>query len=168
MIENRKFYRLPFRSKFVYASEQKVSAGNAVNISAGGVFVLTLETLPRGSICHCLFPLYDGQPPCKVKALVRRVVVPSMNPEEVPGMGLAFQDADPEITARLTGFMEDSRRNFELAATILASGEPDMASLQPLLSQMHLPQTLDLGELRYLIERILKAMELVDRAQTES
>ena len=42
------------------------------------------------------------------------------------------------------------------------AGEPDLASLEPLLEKMHLPPYSDFGELKFFIERILKAIELVD------
>ncbi len=139
--------------------------GNSVNISAGGIFVSTFESerLKRDDLCRCVFQLNDEDEPICLDAKVVRVVAQSMNPEELPGLGLAFQDTEGAHEEYLIEFMERNRKNFEVASTILMGGEPDILSLQPLLDQMHLPPLSDMGELRFFVERILKSVEMVER-----
>jgi hypothetical protein len=163
MIENRKAYRLPFRTKFVFGTQSRVSTGNTLNISAGGLFVMTLDPLPRESMCRCVFQLSPESTPICIEAQVKRVVAPSAGIDQSPGMGVNFLEHESTAITQVAEFMIANRKNFELAATILASGEPELMSLEPLLSQMHLPPISDLGELRFYVERILKSIELVER-----
>lgn len=165
MIENRRTYRLPFRRKFIFTSAEAVHTGNAVNISAGGVFLSTLdsELLKRGQYSRCVFQLELEEPPLCLDAEVVRVVAQSPNPEELPGIGLVFKNAAGSEEERLVEFMERNRKNYEVASAILMGGEPDLLSLQPLLDQMHLPPLADMGDLRFFIERILKSIELVEK-----
>jgi hypothetical protein len=163
MIENRKAYRLPFRGKFLYGTKDRVSTGSAVNVSAGGIFVTAFDVLPRDTLCRCVFALSRDEEPVSLEAAVKRVVAPSTDPEQIPGMGFSFVDPDSEAARRVLDFMVETRMNYEVMATILASGEPDLVSLQPLLAKLHVPPFADLGELRQYVERILRAVELVDR-----
>ncbi len=166
MIENRKDYRIPFRSKFVFATEDRVATGNALNVSAGGIFIMALNPFPRDTPVRCLFSLQRDESPMVIDGIVRRVVVPSANPEETPGCGLEFERGDPNLE-RIREFMEESRRNYEVAATILSSAEPDLSSLRPLLAKIHTPTFEDLGALRFYVERILRSIELVDRTMAQ-
>lgn len=166
MIENRKTYRLPFRGKLVFSCGDKVYTGNTVNISTGGIFITLFESaeIIRESICRCVFALAPNDPPVCIQGIVKRVVAMDPNPEILPGVAFNFVAGETNATdlMHLKNFMSSARNNFELASTILSSGEPDLNSLAPLIERMHLPPTSDLGELRFQIERILMSIELVD------
>lgn len=165
MIENRKTYRLPFRTKFIFSCRDRVYAGNSLNISAGGIFVSLLESsdIVRDSACRCVFALNEDDSPLCVEGVVKRVIATDPNPEVLPGVAFNFVEGQSLDLDRLKEFMGAARQNFELSATILSSGEPDLNSLEPLIQKMHLPPSLDLGELRFQIERILLSIELVDK-----
>ena len=160
--ENRRSYRLPFRTKFVVGTESRVITGNAINISAGGIFVMTLDPFPRETICRCVFQLEPRSPPISCESIVKRVIASTGGLEETPGMGMNFTETGNNNLVRIKSFMEENKKNFELASTILSSGEPDLVSLEPLVRQMHLPPHLDLGELRFYVERILRTVELIE------
>jgi hypothetical protein len=162
MIENRKAYRLPFRSKFVFGTDEEVRTGNSTNISSGGIFLMTLEPFPRDTRVRCLFSLTQDGPPLSIDGIVKRVVSPSVSLEDTPGVGLNFVDLNETVVAAMDNFLTETRKNFEIASTLLMAGEPDLASLEPLLEKMHLPPYSDFGELKFFIERILKSIELVD------
>ncbi len=165
MIENRRSYRLPFRSKFVFSHAGRVYCGNPKNLSSGGVFVAFFEAanIPRESLCECLFSTSNVDRPIRVQAIVKRVVALDPNPEIVPGLAFNFvEESSPMDLARLRDYMAECRQNFETAATLLMSGEPDIGTLGPLVQSMNLPPQADLGELRREIERTVRAMELVD------
>jgi hypothetical protein len=163
MIENRKTYRLPFRGKFVFGTQDEVRTGNCTNISAGGLFVMTLEPFPRDTRVKCLFLLTPEGPPLSVEGIVKRVVSPSVSLEDTPGIGLNFVDLSEQVSQSLDHFLSETRKSFEITSTLLMAGEPDLASLEPLLEKMHLPPYADFGELKFFIERILKSIELVDK-----
>jgi hypothetical protein len=163
MIENRKTYRIPFRTKFVFAHDDQVFTGNTINISAGGLFVSCLESLPRESLCRVLFLLEEGVDPICTEAIVKRVSTSTFDPEDAPGLGFQFENEENEmVRQQIDAFMEDSRKNYEVASTILSSGEPDLASLSQFLKRMHLPSFQDLGELKLYIERVIRSIELVE------
>lgn len=162
--ENRKSYRFPFRGKFIFGNDSGVYAGNALNLSSGGVFVATFEAprFQRGMTAHCLFQPHPEEAPLAIEAQVQRIVTVGPNPDEIPGVGFSFrQDASRNIE-RLEEFALSSRKSFEAAFTILTAGEPDRSTLDPLISRLHLPPFLDLGELRFHVERILKGLEGLD------
>ncbi len=166
MLENRKTYRIPFRAKFIFGLGQGVFTGNALNISAGGIFVSSLRLLPRDSLCKILFQLRPNELPINMEALVKRVSQSTPDPEHNPGLGFQFVGSgQEEVKRRVEAYMEESRKNYEVASTILSSGEPDLHSLQRFLSNMHLPHFQDLGELKNYLERVLRSIELVENAQ---
>lgn len=164
--ENRKSYRFPFRTKFIFASDKGVFAGNALNLSKQGIFIAAFNShqFQRGTVCNCLFQIYPDEAPIKIQATVQRIVVIGPNPDEIPGIGFSFSSEDLQSQEKLQLFAETSRKNFEASYTILNAGEPDRASLDPLIDQLHLPPFLDLGELRFHVERILKGLEGLDAA----
>ncbi len=168
MIENRKAYRFPFRAKFVVADATKVITGNTVNLSLGGVYVTTMEPFSRSTSLKCLFKLTDEDAPAFTQVTVKRVVVPSEHVEDLPGLALKFVESDTKTLERVKNFLENTRRNYEMASAILASGEPDLSSIKPLLKQMHVPEFFDLGALRFYIERILRSIELIDQRNAPS
>lgn len=165
MIENRRNYRIPFREKFVFSTPAGVFAGNGVNISKGGAFVSLLENpqIRTGLKCRALFKLNNQSKPISVNAEVKRVIASTANPETVPGLAFEFESVNPEIQAQLNLYLEESRKNFEVIATILGGGEPDILTLSPLLASVQVPPFADLGELRFHVERILKAIEMVEK-----
>jgi hypothetical protein len=163
---NRKHFRIPFRTKFIYGTPDRVFTGNTLNISPGGIFVGTLDLVPRGTLCKVSFLLKENQDPIITEALVKRVASASYDPQEIPGLGFQFSEEtqSAEVLQRLSDFIEENRRKFEVAATILASGEPELLSLLPLFRDLHLPSFKDLGEVRQYVERVLKSIELVEQA----
>ena len=62
MFENRKSYRLPLRTKFIFSLPHGVFTGNTDNISSGGVFVRTFETtVSANTKCTALFVVNDTE-----------------------------------------------------------------------------------------------------------
>jgi hypothetical protein len=165
MIENRRNYRIPFREKFVFSTPVGVFAGNGVNVSKGGAFVSLLENpqIKTGLKCRALFKLTPTSKPISIDASVKRVIASGSNPETVPGLAFEFENIDSSIQEVINSYLEESRKNFEVIATILASGEPDLLTLEPLLATVQLPPFSDLGELRFNVERILRSIEMVEK-----
>lgn len=164
MVENRKSYRLPLRTKFIYSDSKQVLVGNTVNISEGGVFISSVgpHSVTRETVCQCLFIIQNNDAPVSIRAVVKRVVSSSSNPEEVPGVGFSFLLENKESASRLREFVLEMRRNFEVVSTVLSAGEPEIGTLLPMVSQMHLPPYSDIGELRTIVERVLRAIEFVE------
>lgn len=165
MLENRRNYRIPFREKFVFSTPVGVFAGNGVNVSKGGAFVSLLENpqIKTGLKCRALFKLTPTSKPISLDASIKRVIASGLNPETMPGLAFEFENIDLEIQAIIDNYLEESRKNFEVIATILGSGEPDLLTLEPLLATVQVPPFADLGELRFHVERILRAIEMVEK-----
>ena len=154
----------------IFSDGSGIFVGNIVNVSFGGAFVSTASTpvVSRQNVFRCVFSLDKESTPICIAGQVKRIVPVSQNPEIFPGLGFSFaEDAKPEL-AQLEEHILNIRRNLELAATILSSGDPDWSSLGPVLVQLHLPPFQDLAELKFLIERILKSVEIVDQLSKTS
>lgn len=165
MVENRKTYRLPLRTKYLFSDGKNVFVGNTANISEGGVFITTVGTpaVSRETLCRCLFTIRADEKPVMIEGVVKRVVATTANPEEIPGVGFSFVQEDKEELERVKDFIAEMRRNFEVVSTVLSAGEPEIGTLMPMVSQMHLPPYSDLGELRLIVERVLRAIEFVEK-----
>lgn len=148
----------------MFSTPLGVFAGNGVNISKGGAFVSLLENpqIKTGFRCRALFKLNTTSKPISLNATVKRVIASTANPETVPGLAFEFEEVGPDVQNLLDQYLEDSRKNFEFISTILAGGEPDLLTLEPLLATVQVPPFADLGELRFHVERILKSIEMVE------
>lgn len=161
MFERRKTYRVPFRTKFIFSMPRGVFVGNTVDLSEGGVFIQSFETdIAPDTPVRCTILLGEGETPVTTNAIIKRVVPPTTNPEDIPGLGFAFQNTDA-VKERLHTFMDECYKNYKVVSAILSYGEPDIMSLEPLMTKMHLPPFMDLGELKFHVEHILKAIDLV-------
>ena len=91
MFERRKSFRVPFRSKLIFSMPSGVFVGNTDNISAGGISIRSFETnvAPETKL-HCLMQLEPDEAPLSLQAIIKRVIQPTSNPEDIPGLGLAF------------------------------------------------------------------------------
>ncbi len=164
MFENRRSYRLPFRAKFVFSTTAAVFTGNTQNISVDGAFVATLETtFERDTAIRCLFSFREGSDPVWLKGSIVRISSATSDPTVIPGVGIKFHFEHDHEREAVENFIAESRRKFELAGTILSIGEPDIQSLAPLLSDLHLPPFLDLGELRVSVDRVIRSIELTEK-----
>jgi molecular chaperone DnaK len=73
----------------------------AVNVSRGGVFVRTRETVPRGTAVNLDLQLTDGADVIRGKGVVAWTTGPSApgEPDQGPGMGIKFTELDTESQA---------------------------------------------------------------------
>jgi len=165
MFERRRSFRVPFRNKFIFSLSHGVFTATTVNLSSGGIFVQTMETnIAQETRCRGLMVLNPEEKPVSMNAIIKRVVLPTDNPDIIPGLGLSF-DLEPEMLLRLSSFMDECAHNYKVAATILSYGEPDLLSLEPLIAKMKLPVVMDIGELKFHVEHVLKSIEIVQKLQ---
>ncbi len=145
---------------------KSVIAGQIQNLSVGGLYVTTLRPFSPGTTLKVVFPLEADQTPISVQASVKRVIRPNANVEVYPGMALEFgsSESSPALS-QIQIHLDGMRRDFELASTILNSGEPEWNSILPLLEKLQVPLNPDLGALRYTVERILRSIELIEASQ---
>jgi uncharacterized protein (TIGR02266 family) len=86
-------------------SDSNFFTGFASDISSGGIFVATVDTVPRGTKVDVDFTLPGGRP-LKASGVVRWLREPNSNtPELMPGVGVQFQELQPEVASQISDFV---------------------------------------------------------------
>ncbi|WNG42800.1 TIGR02266 family protein [Archangium minus] len=86
-------------------SDSNFFTGFTTNISEGGIFVATVQTVPRGTTVDLDFTLPGGRP-MKVTGVVRWTrEANDKTPELMPGMGVQFTHLPPELAAAISDFV---------------------------------------------------------------
>ncbi len=86
-------------------SDSNFFTGFTTNVSEGGIFVATVQSVPRGTTVDLDFTLPGGRP-MKVTGVVRWTrEVNDKTPELMPGMGVQFSHLPPEVASAITDFV---------------------------------------------------------------
>ncbi len=86
-------------------SDSNFFTGFTTNVSEGGIFVATVQTVPRGTTVDLDFTLPGGRP-MKVTGVVRWTrEVNDKTPELMPGLGVQFAHLPPEVASAITDFV---------------------------------------------------------------
>ncbi|WP_324948502.1 TIGR02266 family protein [Archangium sp.] len=86
-------------------SDSNFFTGFTTNISEGGIFVATVQTVPRGTTVDLDFTLPGGRP-MKVSGVVRWTrEVNDKTPELMPGLGVQFTHLPPEVASAISDFV---------------------------------------------------------------
>lgn len=82
----------------------------AVNISRGGIFINTRKPLAVGTTVRLIISLPDTAFPFDLTGRVARVNEYDNPSNQVPGMGIEFQDVDDEKRERIERFVDRLRQ----------------------------------------------------------
>jgi len=86
-------------------SDSNFFTGFSTDILSGGIFVATVETVPRGTRVEVDFTLPGGRP-LKASGVVRWLREPnSSTPELMPGVGVQFNELQPEVASVISDFV---------------------------------------------------------------
>jgi len=86
-------------------SDSNFFTGFTTNVSEGGIFVATVQSVPRGTTVDLDFTLPGGRP-MKVTGVVRWTrEVNDKTPELMPGLGVQFSHLPPEVASAITDFV---------------------------------------------------------------
>jgi uncharacterized protein (TIGR02266 family) len=97
--------RIRMQASINLGSDSNFFTGFSTDISEGGVFVATVETVPRGTTVDLDFTLPGGRP-LKARGVVRWLREPNDHtPELMPGVGVQFQDLQPEVASLIGDFV---------------------------------------------------------------
>lgn len=100
----REHTRVNLKTNITLGSESNFFTGFSTDISEGGVFVATVETVPRGTKVDLDLVLPGGRP-LKASGVVRWLREPNDHtPDLMPGVGVQFQDLQPEMASLITDF----------------------------------------------------------------
>jgi uncharacterized protein (TIGR02266 family) len=101
----RDYDRVQLKTNINLGSDSNFFTGFSTDISEGGIFVATVETVPQGTKVDLDFTLPGGRP-LKATGVVRWLREPNDHtPELMPGMGVQFQDLPPEIASLISDFV---------------------------------------------------------------
>ncbi|GMR03253.1 MAG: hypothetical protein BMS9Abin21_082 [Thermodesulfovibrionia bacterium] len=98
--DHRRRERIPYDKELTVAYMMKVKV-KAIDISKGGLYVHTAQTLERGTMLEVFLPFKSGT--LKVKAEVKHT-------QEGVGMGLSFTDMDETEMTKLMELLETTRK----------------------------------------------------------
>jgi uncharacterized protein (TIGR02266 family) len=101
----REHARVSLKTNITLGSDSNFFTGFSTDISEGGVFVATVETVPRGTKVD-LDLLMPGGRPLRASGVVRWLREPNDHtPDLMPGVGVQFQDLQPEVASLITDFV---------------------------------------------------------------
>lgn len=97
--------RVRLRTNIGLGSDSNFFTGFSTDISSGGVFVATVETVPRGTQVD-LDVMLPGGRPLKASGVVRFLREPNDHtPDLLPGVGVQFEDLQPEVASLISDFV---------------------------------------------------------------
>jgi uncharacterized protein (TIGR02266 family) len=105
-IESRKYPRVPLSVRVTTVKTGSFSFYHAHNISAGGMFLKSLEPPSKGTELHLRFSLFPDQEEIEVHGVVVWVQNPEPESSRVPGVGLQFTSVSPESRRTIERFVE--------------------------------------------------------------
>ena len=104
--ERRAAPRHDVATEVSFESETNFYVGFTADVSAGGLFVVTWSTRPIGSHIRLTFTLPDGDREVAVDGVVRWVREHNArDPDLWPGMGIQFENLDPEVKDEIERFL---------------------------------------------------------------
>lgn len=100
--ERRHIERVGYEFEVEFLDDTHLMSGLTQDISQGGLFVATYQTLPIGSLIHLALELPGGR--VEVQGEVRWARPECEALEQRPGFGVTFLDVSPEALAALSEF----------------------------------------------------------------
>jgi uncharacterized protein (TIGR02266 family) len=86
-------------------SDSNFFTGFSSDIHSGGVFVATVQSVPRGTTVDLDFTLPGGRP-LQVSGVVRWTrEVNDKTPDLMPGLGVQFTSLPPEVASAISTFV---------------------------------------------------------------
>lgn len=158
-IEKRKFYRLPFWEPLLITDGKKTVTGGALNMSRGGVFLKTLNTLPLDSMGHITFVIPGHKKSICLKAKVAHLVFDKQRAEVDCGMGIQFVELSNQHQKMIDDFLDAEKDAYLSLAKVLQDRRPSNVDIERHLQQLGYLKGLDLSSLRYKVRRICTIFE---------
>lgn len=110
--EHRASRRVKVKTEVTLSSESNFFTGFSGDLSEGGVFVATYESLlPPGTHVELAIALQD-QPEVHVGGVVKWVRDPDRTTGVFPGMGIAFENVQPEAQKAIRRFLHEREPMF--------------------------------------------------------
>jgi uncharacterized protein (TIGR02266 family) len=104
--DRRQSPRIRVELEVTFNSEHNFFLGLTENLSEGGLFIATHQTMPVGTRIDLKFKVPSMETPCDAKAIVRWVRHYSEDIVDTPGMGVSFISIDPAVLAAIRSFLK--------------------------------------------------------------
>lgn len=158
-IEKRQHFRLPFFDSLLMTDGKKTVVGDALNISRGGLFLKTLNSLPLDFSGYLSFLIPGESQSICVKAKVAHLVFDRQRAEVDCGMGIRFIDPEPKVQSLIDTFIEEEKKAYLALAEVLRERRPQVAQVEKFMLRLKHLRGLELSSLRYRVERICTIFE---------
>lgn len=106
--------RVPVKFPVEYMRDDRSASGTCLNLSLGGMFINTIRPMSPRSEILLTFALPEQEGPLWVKARVIWTNLPPNDNYFPVGMGVEFQELDPQDMKRLSIFLEQAQLRFSL------------------------------------------------------
>lgn len=104
--ERRQHLRATYKTSINLTSESNFYSGFTDDISEGGLFVSTHNTIPCGNVVNIEFMLPDSDEPIKAQGEVRWIREYRPENDAPPGMGLSFTGLPDAVRQRILSFVK--------------------------------------------------------------
>lgn len=96
LLNRREKRRLPLRLAVTYGGVDGPKKSHSRDINEEGIFVVTEQPLPEGTVLHLVVDIPGRAEGFKLRGKVTHTVI--VEDEDVPGMGIVFEEPSPELT----------------------------------------------------------------------
>lgn len=158
-INRRREHRLPYFDKVIYTDGKKNLTAHAINLSKGGLFITTLDSLPIDTLGYLAFMLSSHPRSICIKARVAHVVYDRQRSEVECGMGLQFLEPSQAQLNLLSLHMLNDQSNYLALKEVLKEAKPNALVVKQLKMKLPGLQHYDLLGLRYRVNRICTLFE---------
>ena len=153
-IERRKEHRLPYFDKVIFSDGTNTLTAHAINISRGGVFVTTMDSLPIDTIGYMAFMVASHSMSLCVRARIAHIVFDKQRCEVECGMGVQFLELSKSNFNILNLHILNDQSTYLELREILKDEKPDPAAVTRLRRKLPGLERYDLLGLRYRVNRV--------------
>ncbi len=158
-VNRRKEPRLPFSQKIICSTQEETKVTYSLNISRGGVFLLSLDPFPVATTIHVAMWLPGHDRAFTCQGWVTHIVFDRLRCEVECGMGVQFQNLNETQSDMLDMFC---RQEQDVYARLLELFENKSANRKLILEQAALIPNLrgrELLEIQYRVHRVCTLFE---------
>lgn len=158
-INRRREHRLPYFEKVIFTDGNRNLTAHAINISRGGLFLTTLDSLPIDTSGYLAFMLSSHARSLCVKARVAHIVYDRQRSEVECGMGLQFLEPTQAQLNLLSLHLMSDQNNYLELKELLKEEKPNALAVKKLKCKLPGLEHYDLLGLRYRVNRICTLFE---------
>ena len=165
-INRRREHRIPYFEKIIFSDGKNHLTAHPINISRGGLFITTLDSMPLETMGYLVFMLSSHSRSISIKARVAHIVYDKQRCEVECGMGLQFLDITRTQLNLLTLHILNDQNNYLELREALKDEKPNFITVSRIKSKLPGLDRYDLLGLRYRVNRICTLFDNPPLAET--